>query len=116
MNDLMLIFGLTIFFCAITSLGWGLPRWPKKRRPKLREGEQYVDETDSGKLYLELWKRCPTCHTKPPVYMAGPSGGANQNIFCSYCGQGYNICEMVEIAEVIHKDEKYIQKQEMKNV
>jgi hypothetical protein len=82
----------------------------KKLRPSLPDGQQYVDETDGGKLYLAMMKRCPECKRGPVKYFEGPHGGACVNIFCGYCGQGYNITPMVEVAEKIHRDEKYIEK------
>jgi hypothetical protein len=59
-------------------------------------------------LFAELRIHCPECKHKPPIWYEGPRGGINVNIFCGNCGQGYNVAEMVGVAEKIHKDEKYI--------
>jgi hypothetical protein len=83
----------------------------KAIRPKLPSGQQWVDETESGKLYIEMEKRCPDCHHNPPRYMEGPSGGISTNVFCGNCGAGFNVTSVVEIAERIEKDERYIQKE-----
>lgn len=60
-----------------------------------------------GKLYASLQVACPECGG-PPKYVCGPSGQMSQNIFCSSCGQGYNVCELINFAEKIHKDKNYI--------
>jgi hypothetical protein len=87
--------------------------WIRKwRRPKLADGSQYVEDTDSGKLYIEMAKHCPDCKTKPPRYMAGPSGGLSTNVFCGDCGAGYNITPMVEVASPVGRNERYIVKKE----
>lgn len=85
----------------------------EKTRPALKPGVQYVDETESGKLYIEMGKWCPECHHKPPRYMEGPSGGMSTNIFCGDCGAGFNITPVVEIAEPIGKQERYITKEKV---
>jgi hypothetical protein len=33
------------------------------------------------------------------------------NIFCERCGQGYNVTTVIEIAEVIHRDARYVIKE-----
>lgn len=73
--------------------------------------QQYVQDTPEGKLYRAIQSECPSCHLKPPRYLEGPSGGMSTNIFCGRCGQGYNVTPMIEIAEVIHKDVRYIIKE-----
>lgn len=78
------------------------------KRPSLPPGERYVDETDEGKLYIEMQKWCPDCHARPPQYMTGPSGGMSTNIFCANCGAGFNITPIIEIADRIGKNERYI--------
>jgi hypothetical protein len=40
--------------------------------------------------------------------MEGPKGGMSVNVFCGRCGQGYNITPVVEIAEIIHVDKRYV--------
>lgn len=60
---------------------------------------------NAAKLYDEMQKQCPSCHRRPPIWMEGPQGGLCINAFCGHCGQGYNI---TPIAEIIHKEEKYI--------
>lgn len=112
MQDLLIIVGLAMAMAMLACgiMAWGIPTF-SKRRPKLPLGEQYVDETLSGKLYLEMAKWCPDCHHKPPRYMEGPAGGCCVNIFCGDCGAGFNITPIIEIAERIHKDECYILKE-----
>lgn len=80
-------------------------------RPALPPGECYIDETESGKLYIEMRKWCPDCHHVPPRYYEGPSGGVCVNIFCGDCGAGFNITPIVEVAERIGKQERYICKE-----
>jgi hypothetical protein len=77
------------------------------RRP-LPPGEQWVDETDWRKLYIEMQKWCPDCRHRSPRYFEGPSGGISTNIFCGDCGAGFNITPVLEIAERIGKNEHYI--------
>jgi hypothetical protein len=86
-------------------------KWIKKlfSVPKLSDAIS-VEETERGRCYIEMMKRCPACHHKPPEYMEGPSGGMCTNIFCNFCGQGYNITPIIGIAEKIHKDSRYVQK------
>lgn len=66
---------------------------------------------ESETLYYELRYHCPECGVEPDYY-EGPCGGMNINIFCGHCGQGYNVCEIAEWAERIHKDKRYIRKQD----
>lgn len=68
----------------------------------------YVEHSPQGKLYIKMRKKCPACGFRPPTYLKGPSGGLSINVFCGSCGQGYNITPMIEIAEEIHKDTRYI--------
>jgi hypothetical protein len=77
-------------------------------RPRLPDGERYVDETPDGELYLSMKRRCPSCDLKPPVWLEGPSGGACINVFCARCGQGYNITPLVQVAEKIYQDDNFI--------
>lgn len=88
------------------------PALPPNQRSALPPNQRYVDETDEGKLYIEVKKRCPDCHAEPPRYMRGPSGGLSTNIFCAICGAGFNVTPMIEIAERIGKDERYITMEE----
>lgn len=67
------------------------------------DGSRYVENTDGGRLYIEMKKWCPDCHHCPQYYQ-GPSGGISTNVFCGNCGQGYNITPMVETAERIGKN------------
>lgn len=93
-----------------------IKRWIHPRL-KLPSGEQHVWDTVEGKLYQYLaTKGCPDCR-KGSLFFEGPSGGVCVNIFCGYCGQGYNISPIVGIAERIRKDEQYIETpQEKSNV
>jgi hypothetical protein len=68
----------------------------------------YAEHSPQGKLYIKMRKKCPACGFRPPTYLKGPSGGLSINVFCGSCGQGYNITPMIEIAEEIHKDTRYI--------
>lgn len=64
-----------------------------------------VGETGEGKLYRRLAAgECPTCHLRMGFFK-GPSGGISTNIYCMNpeCTQGYNITEMIGIAEPIGK-------------
>jgi hypothetical protein len=66
----------------------------------------------------ELWNRmvqaggCTECKKRPKGFCEGPRGGMNVNVFCSQCGQGFNILPEAQWAQLIHKDEKYIVKDE----
>jgi hypothetical protein len=83
--------------------------WLKKLfRPPLPKGEQYVEDTPQGKLYASLWKRCPDCGVKPPIWVEGPGGGACTNIYCGKCGEGYNVAPIVQFAEKIGQSDRYI--------
>jgi hypothetical protein len=58
---------------------------------------------------LDLWGQlmengCIECHQSPPTFIEeGPIGGIFINIFCSHCGQGYNISPLADYAEKIHR-------------
>lgn len=69
---------------------------------------------DSERLWNQLVsaKGCVKCDKKPKGFIEGPSGGVCTNVFCSQCGQGYNLTPVAQIAELIHKDEKYIVREE----
>lgn len=54
---------------------------------------------------------CYHCDKEPKGFIEGPSGGMSTNVFCSQCGQGYNLTPIAHWAEEIHKDEKYIVKE-----
>jgi hypothetical protein len=69
-------------------------------------------KTPEAKLYRQISKECPLCHCSPPVYAQGPSGGKIVNIFCTKCGQGYNVAKGMEWAQKIHLDKRYIIKPE----
>jgi hypothetical protein len=109
---------LAILFLLILSR-YDPTIWLRKRLDRRRlmrvslsdGGEQYVEDTPEGKLYEALQSQCPSCKARPPRYIEGPSGGMSTNIFCERCGQGYNITPMVGIAEMIHKDARYIIKE-----
>lgn len=77
-------------------------------RPDLSNDEQYVEDTDKGKLFNEMRGQCPDCKLKPPVWLEGPSGGMCINIFCGRCGSGFNITPVVQIAERIGTNPRYI--------
>lgn len=67
-----------------------------------------VEETPEGRLYDQMRKRCPTCGLSPSIWMRGPSGGASVNKFCGRCGAGYNVTDIIGIAEKIHNSPRYI--------
>jgi hypothetical protein len=68
----------------------------------------FVNETAGGKLYAAMMRKCPSCGLNPPEYMKGPSGGMSTNIFCGKCGEGYNITPIIQSAEKIGKQVRYI--------
>jgi ribosomal protein S27AE len=89
------------FFVALAAgyallylLRWSLlrPRSPRSR---------------AEALYNAISEHCPRCGG-PPHFAEGPRAGACQNIFCTNCGQGYNVASGVEWAKEIHRDKSYI--------
>lgn len=80
-----------------------------KEAPPLSDGERLWNQLiDAG--------GCIKCTKLPKGFFEGPSGGICTNVFCSQCGQGYNLTPMIHIAELIHKDERYIEKKEVTHV
>jgi hypothetical protein len=79
---------------------------PRQIVPEFKVPDNW--QTPNEKLYRQLAKACPECQRTPTYYHEGPAGGANVNIFCAYCGQGYNISPMIKWAEKIRKDKTYI--------
>lgn len=77
-------------------------------------GEPATLLSPGEKLWNEMLraKGCVKCTKEPKGFFEGPSGGMCTNIFCSRCGQGYNITPVIQIAELIHVDEKYIAREE----
>lgn len=92
--------------------------WTKIKRwfrPALPDNQQWVDQTPDGKLYEDLMENgCVECHRLPIKFFEGPSGGMSTNIFCGYCGQGYNVTPIIGIAQKIKKDDRYIEKEKAK--
>jgi hypothetical protein len=70
--------------------------------------------TESESLWNQLVaaKGCIKCNKLPKGFIEGPSGGMSTNVFCSQCGQGYNLTPIAQWAELIHKDEKYVVREE----
>jgi hypothetical protein len=62
----------------------------------------------SEETWNKMLKGCVKCKMHPISLVEGPTGGLCINVFCSNCGQGYNIAPMMEMAQLIHCDEKYI--------
>lgn len=86
--------------------------WEQVRPPYLNSiGHREADPLSDGE---KLWNRlvsaggCVECSTKPKGFIEGPSGGLCTNVFCSHCGQGYNLTPLVHTAEKIHRDPRYI--------
>jgi hypothetical protein len=67
---------------------------------------------DRERLWNQLLraKGCVKCDTLPKYFAEGPSGGMCTNVFCTHCGQGYNLTPIAHWAELIHRDERYVQK------
>ena len=71
-------------------------------------GRDPVQELSASEsLYRRMADSCPDCG-RGPEYMTGPQGGCCVNVFCTWCGQGYNLTPIAEIAEKIHRDQKYV--------
>jgi hypothetical protein len=68
--------------------------------------------TDGERLWNQMLDAggCVKCNKTPKGFFEGPSGGMSQNVFCSQCGQGYNLIPIMPFAEFIHKDESYVQR------
>lgn len=87
--------------------------WERNVAPRLNDigllGVEPLD--DKHKLWNRLLKAggCVDCRKKPKGFYEGPSGGMCTNVFCSQCGQGYNLTPIAHWAERIHKDERYVQ-------
>jgi hypothetical protein len=86
--------------------------WEKTRPPSLNDlgFRESTPITEQERLWNRLIDAggCIKCNKRPKGFYEGPSGGLSTNVFCSQCGQGYNLTPMVHFAEMIHKDEKYI--------
>jgi hypothetical protein len=87
--------------------------WEKNVAPRLNDlGKNGVEPlSDRHRLWNQLVDAggCVDCDKQPKGFYEGPSGGMSQNVFCSQCGQGYNLTPVAHWAERIHKDEAYIQ-------
>jgi hypothetical protein len=78
--------------------------WLKKLfRPRVRP-----EDVPEIILFKIMQGECPKCGLNPPMYMHGPEGGMNVNVFCGCCGQGYNVAPAISWAQEIHNDPKYI--------
>jgi hypothetical protein len=87
---------------------WLLPEPPE---PKTIGGIE-TDDTEAQQLYDRMLRvGCVECRRQPPKFFEGPSGGLCTNIFCGWCGQGYNVTPMVGWAQKIRKDDRYIEKE-----
>jgi hypothetical protein len=83
--------------------------------PKRRFSVVVTDvDLPAGTLYEELVLDGCECQKKPIKFFEGPSGGMCTNIFCGYCGRGYNVCPALGVAWRIHSDERYIETTEEK--
>ncbi len=81
-------------------MNWLISLWKKKDQDSsFLEGENLWDQMTKG---------CPECGCSPIKLHEGPSGGACINVFCADCGQGYNISPIVQWAQKIRKDTRYI--------
>lgn len=78
--------------------------FPRKKAPvEDDKREVFVADTEAGKRFLAIQSgKCPACK-KRTEFISGPSGGLSQNIFCNACGQGFNVTDMIGIADVIQK-------------
>lgn len=87
---------------------WSIFKPPFKEAEASTERGVPVDQTPMGRLYQQMQDACPTCHERPPRWMEGPSGGMSTNIFCGDCGAGFNVTPVIQIAERIGHNSKYI--------
>jgi len=74
------------------------------------------EPVDHEKLWNQLVKArgCIKCNKEPKGFYEGPTGGMSVNVFCTQCGQGYNLSPIIHWAELIHKDERYIEAKQSK--
>ncbi len=85
--------------------------WRRNAAPSLND----IDKKFVSPLNLDerLWNRlienggCLKCDERPKSFVEGPSGGVSTNVFCPWCGQGYNLTPLAQWAEEIHVDEAY---------
>jgi hypothetical protein len=88
--------------------------WGRNVAPKLNDMGLLGAEplSDRERLWNQLLraKGCVKCDTLPKYFAEGPSGGMCTNVFCTHCGQGYNLTPIAHWAELIHRDERYVQK------
>jgi hypothetical protein len=86
--------------------------WSRNRPPSINDIglREAPPLRDSERLWNQLIDAggCVDCAKLPKGFYEGPSGGMSTNVFCSQCGQGYNLTPIAHFAERIHKDEKYI--------
>ena len=86
--------------------------WERARPPYLNSigTPEAMPLNDGEKLWNRLLEAggCVECDHRPKGFIEGPSGGLCQNVFCSQCGQGYNLTPLINTAEYIHKDPRYI--------
>ena len=86
--------------------------WSRNKAPRLNDIglENSPSLTNSERLWNQLIDAggCVDCDKEPKGFYEGPSGGMSTNVFCSQCGQGYNLTPVAHFAERIHKDESYV--------
>lgn len=88
--------------------------WRGNVAPRLNDlglkGAEPLSERES--LWNQMLKAggCVKCSKTPKGFYEGPSGGMCQNVFCSQCGQGYNLTPVAQWAELIHVDKHYVQR------
>jgi hypothetical protein len=69
---------------------------------------QHTVENPAHLLFVQIRDHGCDCGHMPTEFMEGPHGGLCVNIFCSHCGQGYNVTPVAEWAERIHVDKTYV--------
>jgi hypothetical protein len=97
----------------VRKLAGLLGRWRRSRNWSSEESQLSENEV--------LWNAlvdndgCLVCTKTPKGFVEGPSGGMSTNVFCSHCGQGYNITPVAHWAELIHVDKRYTEKENEDN-
>lgn len=74
--------------------------------------EKAIPSDDYARLAVE--QTCPACLDHPVKLYEGPSGGMSTNVFCSNCGQGYNLTPMINSADRIGINMDYCDNEQIK--